>query len=178
MGSSPAPAGELRRSRGRAAAAHLSQKIARQANDNDLLDVAKHHLPRPAIFSRGEAIFDVSELLALIERRDAAVSELADHLAAAELSFHTAIELGEAIAAGWPFSATDQQIALCSAFKFSRAVAHEIYRIGVRPFIGGDPLRKAEVSFPAPRCDDLKLRGNLGAQALLLRAGCALGQVH
>jgi hypothetical protein len=101
----------------------------------------------------------VARVEALLAKRDQILGvELAETLAKAERLFREGIALSERVAAGWPFSGQDQIVALLVANPIVRAVQLEIWRVGSRPFIGGNSLAKAEPSFPGGRCDDHRLR--------------------
>lgn len=102
----------------------------------------------------------INRVIALLAKRDQILGvELAETLAKAERLFREGIELSGRVAAGWPFSGQDQIVAMLVANPIVRAVQLEIWRVGSRPFIGGNSLAKAEPSFPGGRCDDHRLRG-------------------
>jgi hypothetical protein len=111
----------------------------------------------------------IARVVALLEKRDQAGAELAEHLAAADKAFRRVLELGNAVAAGWPFSGSDQQVAVLAANRVVQAVQLELWRIGGRPFTGGGP-GKPDPSFPGGRCDDHRLRGQVDRLPTLAQA--------
>jgi len=113
----------------------------------------------------------ISRVAALLEKRDQVLGvELAETLAKAEQLFRQGIELSERVAAGWPFSGTDQQVAMLAANRIVQAVELELWRIGGRPFIGGNPLAKHAPSFPGGHCENHQLRAQVDKLPTLAQA--------
>src|SRR5262245_29683791 len=124
----------------------------------ELEAAAKRKAAQPKGLARDQSAH-IARVAALLEKRDHVLGELAKTLATAERLFREGIDLGQRVASGWPFSSQDQLVALLAAPRIANAVATEIYRIGARPHLGGNPLARAEVSFPGGRCDNIQFRG-------------------
>jgi hypothetical protein len=69
--------------------------------------------------------------------------------------------LSEAASTQWSWPPSDLIPMLMSGATIARAVTHQLYKCGAKPYIGGSPGLKAEVGFPGGVCPDHRLRGLL-----------------
>jgi hypothetical protein len=139
--------------------AGLQKAAARQADRIKLLDEeARTEEAAAVVKRRGDLIERIEKKLA---ERDAAGRRLQATLIDADRQFRELIELSEATAAAWPWPPSDMIPMLLSGATIARAVSHQLYKCGAKPFVGGSPGLKAEAGFPGGVCPDHRLRGLL-----------------
>jgi hypothetical protein len=139
-----------------------SVEVAR--NDVGRLKIALKSAEEKARQAEAERV--AKERAGLIDRveklfgeRDAVAAELEDLTVKADAAFRKLIAVGGRLAAAWPWSGTDLAVAQLTPTAIYHATAHQLYRCGARPFIGGVPGMKSEPGFPGGACPSNELRG-------------------
>jgi hypothetical protein len=99
------------------------------------------------------------EHTSLIERvegklraREKAGREVADLVAKLETAYRKLISLSEEIAPAWPWSTVDRNTLMTTAAAIQVQLGHEFFRQSHKPFLGGSPGLRAEVSLPGSKC--------------------------
>jgi hypothetical protein len=139
--------------------ANLQKAHERQVARIRLLEQkAAREQAEAAAKERTDAITRIEKLLA---DRDAAGLKLQKTLIEADRQFRILIELSEAASTQWAWPPSDLIPMLMSGATIARAVTHQLYKYGAKPYIGGSPGLKAEVGFPGGVCPDHRFRGLL-----------------
>jgi hypothetical protein len=94
-----------------------------------------------------------------LAERDSAGAELQKTLATADAQFRKLIELTTEVAMAWSWEAPQIHAAALSPATIKTLVAHEIFRVGARPFLGGRPGESPQQDFPGGQSPSLQLRG-------------------
>ena len=85
---------------------------------------------------------------AKIGERDQVVSELQERIGQVAVLFHRAVDLGSEAAMAWPFDVSDLISSKLTGAALRELVAYELYRVGTKPFFGGNPSEKAKSDLP------------------------------